>query len=338
MYGEEREKQGRTLWEGEHLRLEFLLSHYDSFSVSDGLLTWKLSDADTGKSLVKGAIDRITAKNFALSRLRKIDIVITETAEAKKVTLHATLSVAGKKITNDWNFWIFPQKLPDGRGKGIYAYKKPQWAWWSKNKNWGKEFDFVLSSKKGSPWNCWPILDNKTIIDCRDVRVLISFNSLGTGLIDFLENGGRVLLVNDDIFPSYPGTYYNSIAWHCVPRGNSGTVVSSHPCLKGFPHEGWCDLQFYDMIKSEPVNLDIWPARINPIIRSIDSYMVCRSRGVLFEVSVGRGTLMVSTLNPVDTPASGFLFSELVNYLYSGNPRPEITVDGEFLRLFVKSN
>lgn len=337
-YSEEREMQGRTLWAGEHLRLEFLLSHWDSFPARDGILTWKLTDADTGKSLNKGEVCGITAKNFALSRLQKIDVVMPEISEAKKIRFQAVLSVAEKKIRNSWDFWIFPRNLPEGRGKGIYAYNKPQWAWWAKNKNWGKAFDFEISSKKGSPWNCWPVLNSRTLADCGDARVLVSFNSFGTGLIDFMEKGGRVLLVNDDIFPSYPGSRYNSIPWHCAPAGNSGTVLSSHPCLKRFPHEGWCDLQFYDMIKSEPVNLDIWPARINPIIRSIDSYMVCRSRGVLFEVSVGKGTLMVSTLNPVDTPASRFLFSELIEYLYSGRCQPEVSVDGDFLRLFVKSN
>ena len=338
-YGEPREMQGRTLWSGEHLRLKFLLSHYGSFPVKNALLNWQIREGDTGKSLACGKIDGINAKNFTLSGTGILDIAMAQAAEAKKVRLHATLSVPGHEIRNSWNFWIFPKNLPGGE-KGIYVYHNPRWAP-TDNVNTGRGADFRKAYAKGSPWNCWPCLKSSELHEKlakkEDVRVMIAFNTFGTELIDFIKNGGRALLVNDNIFPTYFGGY-NAIPWHRTPVGNSGTIIAPHPCMKEFPHEGWCDLHFYDMIKPGPVNLDIWPARINPIIRSIDSYMGCRSRGLLFEVCVGKGTLMVSALSPADTPASRFMFSRLVEYLYSGNPAAGVSVDEEFLRLFARSN
>ena len=81
------------------------------------------------------------------------------------------------------------------------------------------------------------------------------------------------------------------------PGGAYGTVVEDHPALRSFPHEGYCDLQFFNLLEgSWNFSLDRWPQGLIPIVgavRTRASFLSERKElsriGYLFEGSLGEG-------------------------------------------------
>ena len=52
--------------------------------------------------------------------------------------------------------------------------------------------------------------------------------------------------------------------------GALGTVIARGRALDGFPNEGFCDLQFYNLLHGAyPLPIDRWPGEIDPIVGGI---------------------------------------------------------------------
>lgn len=337
----DRDMQGRTLWEGERLKLDIRVSHYGVRPISNGVLQWRLKEAGR-RTISAGNKAHVTVPSFTVSKLARLDIKMPTHGRAAKLSLEVALSFDGRTVHNDWNFWVFPHDVLTGREPGVYVYGNPG------KKDYGMDLDYGALRDGLRYFERYPKLDTDSRLVINripaDTRLVIGYNHLSNGLIDYLAAGGRVFLMTELIFPEYFHRF-RSIGWNASPYGNSGTIVQNHPALKRFPHEGWCDLQFYDLARTVTaqrleeggvINLDIWSKPIEPIIRSIDSYMGARRRGLLFEVRVGQGHLLVSRLNFVNTPASRFLFSELVRYLLRGKFRPAVSIPDRFLRGYVR--
>ena len=101
------------------------------------------------------------------------------------------------------------------------------------------------------------------------------------------------------------------------------------------PSDGWCDLQFYPLIQnSKTVLLTPLPEKIKPLVRCIDRPTRLADRAYLFEVSVGRGRLLVSGFNFAQAlawkdPAGTFLLEQLIRYALGPdfNPKASLPVD-----------
>ncbi len=196
-------------------------------------------------------------------------------------------------MTTKWNFWIFARDLaarPVGRiaNIGIHSYCY--------------DLDFFV---KKSPD------DSLEGFDC------VVTHTLNRKLIEYLRSGGKVLLIAQGVFPEIFCEFKSNL-YNGSPEGNSGTVIADHPALEGFPHDGWCDLQFYGLIEDAPViNLDKWPVKVEPIIRSINNYQLGIKRAYLAEVKVGRGALMTTTFNFKPLRGIGRYYCEVENtYLF----------------------
>jgi hypothetical protein len=168
------------------------------------------------------------------------------------------------------------------------------------------------------------------------------------GFYDFLGKGGRIWVISDKTWP-WPeeigifGLHITNIIpeqqapavfpeldekltnWLTIcsnnPKreGNSGTVVYPHPALGDFPHEGFCDLQFWPMIyRAKSLRLADFPAGTEPAIRTIDNFSRGRSKGYTAELRVGEGRLFISTLNLTQSyswsPATRYMFDCLLEY------------------------
>jgi beta-galactosidase len=309
--------QGRTLWEGETLKFKLLISHFGPEKIKSALLDWKLKVASSGRILRSGRKRLNSVKSFRPDSALGVCIKIPTLKKAEKLTLSATLSWAEQTVSNDWDFWSFPRGWDWNPGKKVALSGEAEPA---------KRFGFI-----------YPLGEGKETPD------LLVSSILNNEVIDYLEKGGRVFLLSEGLLPEYHSSFH-SIPWSGRAWGNSGTVIDKrHSALKNFPHEGFCDLQFYDLVnirkqcppRTGVINLDIWPKRIDPIIRSIDSYMGAKSRGYLLEAKVGKGRLLVSRLDfTKTTPAGKFLFSELIRYALSGEFKPKVTIPASFFRAY----
>lgn len=330
--------QGRNLWAGEILKAGIWLSHYGARPIRDGVLSWTLSTRSPDRVLAQGRLTGLRAPCFTVRPAARLRLRIPELTRAVKMTLRLRLQAPGAAAENSWDFWGFPRAagVPADKPDGVYAYAQ------SRRRDYGVDLENAGLAYTPAFFNALPQLNARRTIPPA-ARLVVSRNVLSNGLLDYLEAGGAVWLLTERLFPEYFHRF-RSIPWNQAPFGSSGTIVQNHPCLKNFPHEGFCDLQFYDLARTiaaksiadgGAVNLDLWPGRIEPIICPIDSFMGARRSGLLFEARVGRGRLLVSRLNFVDTPAARFLAAELVRYMVQPGRRPAAIVPAKFLRGFV---
>ena len=162
-------------------------------------------------------------------------------------------------------------------------------------------------------------------------------------MLKYLQEGGRaVLLDNARLFPQLRATDEHPLldrqtcfttyrsAWD---YGNLGTHIIDHPLTNDFPHDGYCDLQFYSLIEGAyPLVLENIPAKIEPIIRSFNTFSKPESRAYLFEARVGKGKLLVSSfVVPEGDPAAYHFYELMAKYVLGDQFNPTAKLDAEFL-------
>jgi hypothetical protein len=132
------------------------------------------------------------------------------------------------------------------------------------------------------------------------------------------------------LFPSQPGT----MGILCDPK---------HPALAAFPTEFHTTAQWWDLLtRSKALKLDATPAAFRPIVQVIDNFDRNQKLGALFEARVGKGALMVCSMDlqtDLDwRPAARQLLFSLLAYIGSGRFRPGAALPTETLdAIFVES-
>jgi hypothetical protein len=121
-----------------------------------------------------------------------------------------------------------------------------------------------------------------------------------------------------------------------------GNMILPHAALRGFPHDGYGDLQMFGMLDERPVvMMDDLPVRVDPIIWCLDVPWQMRPKAYLFEAKVGKGRLLVSTLNlsrgqRKEDPAAEWLLQRLDQYVRSDDFQPKAELPVDWLRSRVK--
>jgi hypothetical protein len=236
---------------------------------------------------------------------------------ASKVTLTAQLSGGEYELTNAWNFWLFPNSAPaitagaDATALAKYAARYPG----------------LHAPKEGDTTRLVGSLDDATL--------------------SFLENGGSVLLFGPGPFPSLPTSFQMSTTGRAM--GNLATVIADHPLMRRFPHDGWCDWQFYTMMEgrgrrsgqpaASAVDFTGLDLPFSPILEVVSSFKTIRKQASVFEWQVGRGRLLVSTLNlDVSDPAVGWMLDCMFRYVQSDEFRPKEKVEVRRLRAYLNAS
>ena len=67
-----------------------------------------------------------------------------------------------------------------------------------------------------------------------------------------------------------------------------------HPLFKNFPTDAQTNWQWWSVIKSSrPLILDLAPSDLNPIVQVVDNMERNHKLGLLFEMGIGKGKLLV---------------------------------------------
>lgn len=157
--------------------------------------------------------------------------------------------------------------------------------------------------------------------------------------IDFVARGGKAILLGSGPFPTLPTTF--QIMSGGRVHGNNATVVRDHPFMVTFPHEGFCDWQFYTMLEgAETVVFNDLEIPFHPIVEIVSSYKMIRKQSSLFELQVGAGRLLVCTLKLDETDCGAqYLLHAMLNYMNSEEFAPQTIVSPEWLKtLLLKSS
>jgi hypothetical protein len=262
------------------------------------------------KSGVK-VIAKVTSDG--VQQLADVALKMPASGVARRLTLSVEMVDANGKVTNDWDFWVWPT------GRATVSDKVCVGGFERVAKLYPKSRPVDPNT---APGNC---------------DLLIS-QRLTSASIDYLESGGNILLLGaEKSLPTVPSSY-RPYWWlgDAVKDSNAGTVVNTaHPALSGMPKQDWCDLDYYALLTgSHVVLLD---DRVEPIIRCIDMPSAMRAKAYLFEVTVGKGKLLVAAMNfagalDAHDPAGAYLLDRLVRYAMGPKFAPASALDPAYLR------
>lgn len=142
-------------------------------------------------------------------------------------------------------------------------------------------------------------------------------------LIRTVEKGETVFLEPDPTPENFPqsiagqfSTDFWSVGTFPEQEGSMGLLIDAgHPALEKFPTEFFCNYQWWPMTKGRPMLL---PDSVRPIVTVLDSCARLRHMGLLFEASLGKGRIMVSSMGLLEKrqyPECRGLLGSLLDYL-----------------------
>lgn len=340
----------RVFHHGDRMETTLEISHHGTEPFSAPRCHWLLMNGP--QVLERGTFDSVHVNAVDVAEIGKISIPIPKLPRPAKLILRVYLPDTLPLIENEWAAWAFPREI-------LSPEKQAQVALWDPAKRMGKYtafypgFHYVHTKE-------WKLPDGEPTFG------LIIADRWQESFFTAIENGGRIWIVSDKVWPwpeevgifgmhlarmvpeqqappHFPELDENLTKWLTIcsnsePRqGNSGTLIYPHPALKDFPHDGFCDMQFWPLIyRAKSLKLDEFPPGIDPLIRAIDSYHRGRSKGYMVELAVGRGRLFVSTLNFTQTvercPAAAYLFNSILEYLTGPDWNPPVHVSVAELR------
>lgn len=202
--------------------------------------------------------------------------------------------------------------------------------------------------------NTWPLwfypgVRDEVFAPAENVK---TFSTVDSHLLDTLSNGGRAVLfaaehrhpeqtVKQGLFIPCFWNYsmFNGIARGRLERTSPGTlgllIRPGHPALDGFPTEFHSNWQWWPIMKfAEPLIMD-GVKQLRPIVESIDNVERCHRLGLLFEVKVGRGRLLVCMADLPKAVKQNFrgqseirqLYASIMNYVNGEgfNPTESLT-------------
>lgn len=171
------------------------------------------------------------------------------------------------------------------------------------------EVSFAGVKNKWPVWS-FPELDEKE-------NKVIATDCLDEVLINKIAEGASCILYGKGPFPANGTTWQLSVAGRA--EGNLATVIYDHPIFENFPHEGWCDWHFADMIENaDAVDLSELNLPVSPIVEMVSSFKKVKRQAMLFELKIGAGRLIVCTLKlDNSSAAASYLKRQLADYAES---------------------
>ena len=116
------------------------------------------------------------------------------------------------------------------------------------------------------------------------------------------------------------------------------SVKNGHPALRGFPTDDWADWQWYNLVeKGLNHGTAGLPAEFEPIVMPVPDLHYSTPMGMLFELKVGEGRLMVCGLNLSDgfRPETRAMKKSIVSYMESDAFAPAVSIGvDEFEKMF----
>jgi len=301
----------RTFWSGDRKSFDVTVSNYGNEPIQNGTLKWKLQSGD--RVHLESTVAGVNAPLGQVTRVATLEMGGTLSV-SQKLELVLELSHGQSAFVNRWSFWTFP------KGRLLQTSEMPvaslvKWAGLS------RLYPFI---QHGGP--------------TKDSASLLIATSLNSESLQFLEGGGRVLLLAErsSFERSSESTFFPASG------GALGTLISDHPALKEFPSEGFCDLQFFNLLEGAyAYPLDDWSKDMVPLVGGIRTTTGFLSKaknlsriGYVFEAKVGKGKLLVSTLRIRENfdeayPEAISLFDHLLRYATSQGfePRFEMAKD-----------
>ena len=167
-----------------------------------------------------------------------------------------------------------------------------------------------------------------------------------------LRAGGRVVLIvaldrvrGDELGKVELG--FSSIFWNTAWTGRQAPHTlgilcdPAHPALAGFPTEGHSNWQWwYLMSRAGALILDALPRTLRPTVQVIDDWVTSRRLALVFEARVGKGRLLVTSIDLehdlAGNPVARQLRHSLLHYAASDRFAPAVELAAADVRALLR--
>lgn len=239
---------------------------------------------------------------FGLLTAGTIRLSLPDIKKACKVEL--LLKVSGTSYRNSYPLWIYPINKQLNKGSVIIAQQLTD--------------DVLQSLRQGKKVLLMPCRE-----DCQEVTVNGLFQTDYWNYRMFKSICDRIKK------PASPGTLgiLNNL---------------EHPIFSTFPTDFHTDWQWYSVIKnSYPFILDHMPVEYRPIVQVIDNIERNHKLGLVFELNVENGKLLVCMADleaACDTPEGKQFYASVLEYMNSSEFKPSASLSLESLNKLFKTS
>ncbi|GAT62344.1 exo-beta-1,4-galactosidase [Paludibacter jiangxiensis] len=184
-------------------------------------------------------------------------------------------------------------------------------------------------------WNFW--VYPTTITD--NTKGILVCHELDEAAQKVLAKGGKVLLLaagkveyGKEVVQYYQPVFWNTSWFKMRPPHTTGAYIdNSHPIFQNFVTDDWGDLQWWELLnKAQTMQLTDFPKGFHPLVQPIDTWFINRKLGMLFEAQVGKGKIVVCSMdldNDLENrPVARQLRYSILNYMQSKAFKPQNNV------------
>ena len=164
-------------------------------------------------------------------------------------------------------------------------------------------------------WNIWVYPKDEAIMPANDVKI---FETPGADFFKALQNGKCVLLLPArDIVTSPLAAQFTPVFWNPVmfpnQPGTMGAMIDAgHPVFADFPTDDWTDWQWWELLhRCFSINLEALSTRADMPFRFVDKFNRNALPSAIFQARVGKGKLLVCTLDISSDLASRIVARQL---------------------------
>lgn len=193
-------------------------------------------------------------------------------------------------------------------------------------------------------WDFWVYPSAVEMPETGDIYIADTLDDKAAGV---LEKGGKVLLtaagkvtLGSDVKQTYLPVFWNTSWFKMRPPHTTGvTIEKSHPMFRDFPTDDWSNLNWWELVnKAQVMNLRELPAGYQSPVQPIDTWHVSRKLGMVVEASVGKGKLLLTTMD-ISTDLDRRLVARqmrksILEYMQGEDFRPTLQLDLQTVRDF----
>ena len=196
-------------------------------------------------------------------------------------------------------------------------------------------------------WDFWVYPVQKEAVKTDGIYVSTTLDSKA---IAQLNNGGKVLILaageikyGKDVVQYYSPVFWNTSWFKMRPPHTTGLLIdNNHPVFNNFVTESWGNMQWWELVnRAQTMLLTDFPKGFHPIVEPIDTWFINRKLGMLIEAKVGKGTLMMTSIDLKnkleERPVAERLYASIIKYMESDKFQPANVVPMQNIAdLFVK--
>jgi hypothetical protein len=282
--------------------------------------TWKNSEVFTAA---------VQIAHFGKEQLQKVPVKWRVTGKNKRVIANGVL-YADLDLKNDNQAGNISCKL-----SGISKAEK-------------LNLEITLDGLGANDWDFWVYPDTLNVQPGADITVT---DALTPAISAKMEAGATILLLLNNKITENKGasikTGMSTIFWNTAwtegqPPHTLGILCDpASPLFNDFPTEYYSNWQWWDIIHTaQPMHLDDFPAELKPSVQLIDTWYEARKLGILFEARVGKGKIVVTSIDlqhDLDTRlAARQLYHSLLSYMHTKAFNPVVAVRPEQIQELYK--